>query len=154
MIGLRGAWLEAQRLLSQAMNGSQKTLKVSPEKLTALIQGSWRTTPSAKADHISMHMLQAIHSEGTDAQTAVDLYQLVIDQAKAARDLPYVVPAYFRILDLLERSKRTEDALATIRRLDKEIGENQAGRPKISSAQEELLSLRRTTLTAAAQRPF
>ncbi len=81
-------------------------------------------------------------------------YRTVVDQAKTDRDLELVLPAYFRMLDILERGQRAKEALEIIDRLEKHFSPSTNGRQRPSAAQLETLSLRKTRLTAAIQRGY
>ncbi len=146
LMGLYGGWPEAQRLLWQILNSTQPSVKVSSDKLTALLAGPWERAPNGKSDSMSLHMLEAIQADGKDLNLAIEKYQLVVEKAKAARDLPFVVPAYLRMLDLLERVKRPTEALELISHLEKHLAGGQTGSGHPPQGLEDILSLRKTRL--------
>ncbi len=153
MIGLYGGWAQAQRLLAQLRSRAQSNrIKLPEDKFAALITGPWEKAPRAHLDRISMHMLEAMQAESHDPRTALAKYQIVIDQAKAPRDLPFVTPAYMRMIDLLERSERQQEALSLIGQVEKLGGEKPKGPKSLTAAQLEDLSLRKTRLQAALPR--
>lgn len=149
LIGLYGGWPEAQRLFWQVMNGNKQSVKLSDDKLTALLGGSWEQAPHGKTDRISMYMVEALRAEGKDLATALDKYQSVVEKGKAPRDVPFVIPAYLRMLDLLERAKRPTEALEVITHLEKYLTDHAAGPTSPPPDLQDLLSLRKTRLVQA-----
>ncbi len=154
LIGLRCTWPQAQRLLSQVMSSSSKRVKLSSDKFDALLKVAWDDNPKAKVDLVAVSMIEAVRAEGKNEATAVSKYRLVIDEAKTDRDLELVLPAYFRMLDILERGARAKEALEVIDRLEKRFSPSTNGRHRPTAAQLETLSLRKTRLTAAIQRGY
>lgn len=155
LIGLHCSWPQAHRLLSQTMAVRPKGVKLSDEKFEALLRSSREQPPGkTKEDRVAIYMLEAVRAEGRDAGTAVKQYRKVVDEAKTARDLPLVLPAYLRMLDLLERSERPKEALELIDRFEKEYLEETNGPHGPTPAQREMLSLRKTRLTATLQRSY
>jgi hypothetical protein len=69
----------------------------------------------------------------------------VIDNATAERDLPFVVPSYLRLADLLDRIGRKAEALSVVdkflRAYDGKPGKHTANDAQISD-----MSLRKTRL--------
>ena len=149
LIGLYGDWPEAQRLFWQVRNSSTKSIKATNEKLTALLGASWEQAPHGKTDRLSMQMLEATRAEGKDLTTALDKYQVVVEKAKAPRDLAFVIPAYLRMLDLLERAQRPTEALELIGHLGKYLSDHRTGPTPPSPRLLDLLSLRKTRLLKA-----
>ena len=155
LVGLYGGWPEAIRLLQQlTVNPRPKSIKLTDDKLSALLRVPWQSAKNGNADRLSVQMLEAIRTEGTDSETAVKKYQTIVDQARAPRDIPLVIPAYLRMVDILERSERSGEALDLISRFEKRYAEDQGKGDRPTHAQRELLSLRKTRLTATAQRAF
>ncbi len=152
LIGLYGGSPEGQRLRWQATNSSTQTVKVSAEKLSALLKGQWEKAPNGKADRISMHMLEGMLSETSDPMQALNMYHVVAEEAKSARDLPFVIPAYMRMSELYEKLQRPEDALNAIQSLERKLNNKVTPPSLISRAEEELLALKKTRLAVAASR--
>lgn len=154
LIGLRCTWSQSQRLLSQVMSSTAKRVKLSSDKFDALLRVSWAENPKAKVDLVAVSMIEAIRAEGKHPETAVSKYRIVVDHAQTDRDLELVLPAYFRMLDILERGEHAKEALAIIDRLEKQASPSTNGRHRPTAAQLETLSLRKTRLTAALQRGY
>ena len=154
LIGLYGGSPEGQRLRWQATISSTQTVKVSGEKLAALLKGQWEKAPNGKADRVSMHMLGGMLSETSDPMNALNMYQVVAEQAKSARDLPFIIPAYLRMTELYERLQQPEDALNAIQSLERKLSNKGLPPGLISRDEEELLSLKKTRLSVASSRPI
>ncbi len=154
LIGLRCTWPQAQRLLSQVMSSTSKRVKLSGDKFDALLKVAWDENPKATVDLVAVSMIEAIRAEGKDQARAVTKYRTVVDQAKTDRDLELVLPAYFRMLDVLERGQQAKEALEIIDRLEKQFRPTANGRQRPSADQLETLSLRKTRLTAVIQRGY
>lgn len=154
LIGLRCTWPQAQRLLSHVMSSTSKQVKLSGDKFDALLKVAWDQNPKAKVDLVPVSMIQAIRAEGKNEAAAVSKYRTVVEQAKTEHDLNLVLPAYFRMLDILERIERAGEALEMIDRLEKQFSPSTNGRHRPTAAQRETLSLRKTRLTAAVQRDY
>lgn len=154
LIGLRCTWPQAQRLLSYVMSSTSKRVKLTGDKFDALLKVAWDQYPKAKDDLVAVSMIEAVRAEGKNKATAVSKYRTVVEQAKTDRDLPLVLPAYFRMLDILERSEHAKEALEIIDRMEKQFSPSTNGRHRPTAAQLETLSLRKTRLTAAVQRGF
>jgi len=114
-VGLYGGWPEAKRVLEQlkAHNGR---MRLPDEELRSLLEGSQDAHAGATADRLSLRMLQAMHAEGKDRAAAIEHYRYIVEQAKEERDHTFVISAYLRLCDLLERAGHPDEALETIER--------------------------------------
>lgn len=120
IVGLYGGWPEADRLVRQLRAQSRrKPYRLSPPELLELFDGPWHRSAAASSDRLTIHMVQAMVNEREDADNAIVLYRVIVDQARGARDLRLLVPAYLRLTDLLERRGRDEEALAAVQRFEK-----------------------------------
>src|SRR5437867_11181215 len=61
-------------------------------------------------------MLQAIRVEGKEPAAAIEHYRYIVNQAKEERDRAFVISAYLRLCDLLERAGQPDEALEIIER--------------------------------------
>ena len=149
LVGLYGGWPRAQLLLRQLKAKSQpESIKLSSEALETFMKPSWQQAPNAAKDRLSMEILQAIQTQGSDASAAFTRYQTVVEKAEEDRDLALVKPAYLRMIDLLERLGRVGEALDLISRFEKEFGDGSQGKAALTHAQLESLALRKTRLLA------
>ncbi|MFM8552088.1 MAG: hypothetical protein ACKOCD_07230 [Nitrospiraceae bacterium] len=153
LVGLTGAWPEAERTLAQLKAGGGR-IRLAPEQLDKLLAEAQGKGATLAADQVSVNMLVAMQSEGSQPQAAIDAYRLVLDQAKKERDLPLLVPAYLRLADLLERAGKHADALAVADRFLSTYT-NKPGMPQPAHAptedQRTFMSLRKTRLMTFAR---
>lgn len=154
LVGLSGAWSEAERVLAHLKTGEGK-VRLSPEQMEKLLAEAQAKGGSIAAEQVAVNMLVAFQAEGRHPQAAIDAYRRVLDQAKKERDLPLLVPAYLRLADLLERTGMQADALEVADRFLSAYS-NQPGMPPPAHAptedQRTFMSLRKTRLMAAARR--
>jgi len=119
LVGLYGGWLEAREIVARLQRSPKKTVvRLSFEELCALVKGDWGESVSANTDRISMHMLEGLCLERTDVNRAISGYRYVIERAKEARHLSLVVPAYLRLMAVLIRADREEEASELIAQFD------------------------------------
>jgi hypothetical protein len=119
LIGLYGGWLEGRELVSRLQQAPKKhPVRLSSEELCALAKGAWSKSVSADTDRISMHLLEGWCFGKTDPAVAIEGLRYVVDRAKEMRHLPYVVPAFLRLMDLLLRSGRDDEARSVIEQFE------------------------------------
>jgi len=119
LVGLYGGWVEARQLVSRMPQSSKPhPLKLSSEELDALIRGAWSRSISADTDRISMHLLEGWCLGKTDAAPAIEGLRYVVDRAKEARHLSYVVPAALRLMELLLKAGREDDTRLAIEQFE------------------------------------
>lgn len=153
LVGLSGSWPEAERTLARLKSGGGRAW-LSPEQIDTLLAEAQAKGAALAADQASVHMLCAMQTEGSHAQTAIDAYRWVLDQAKKERDLPLLVPAYLRLADLLERTGKQDDALDVADRfLSTYHSAPEATQPAHGPTEDQrtCMSLRKTRLMAAAR---
>lgn len=147
VIGIYGAWREAQRLVDYLRKRSkQAPLKLTDKVIQELLAGDWEKTISSGADRIAIHMLEAMRMEGSDPEAALFRYKFVISQASSARDLYLVVPAYLRQVELLGKLKRKEEALEVIEGFEKRYEGKKPIPPFPTEAQRGTISLHKSRL--------
>lgn len=150
VIGIYGAWREAQRLVDYLRKRSKKSpLKLTEKVVVELLSGDWEKTISAGADRIAIHMLEAMRMEGSDSEAAVFRYRFVVTQATSARDLYLVVPAYLRLVELLARLKRHEEAVEVIQGFEKRYEDKKPIPPFPTEAQKGAMSIIKSRLVMA-----
>jgi hypothetical protein len=143
-IGLYGGWAEAQRVQTQLPKHGGR-LRLSPEEFGKFLVGAVARRSGVAADQISLTMLEAMRAEGNHPEISIERYRYVIDNAKAERDLPFVVPSYLRLADLLDRVGRKAEALSVVDEFLKSYdGKTGSNRP--NDAQVSAMSLRKTRL--------
>jgi hypothetical protein len=119
LIGLYGGWLEGREVVSRLQQAPKKhSVYLSPEELCALAKGAWSKSVSADTDRISMHLLEGWCFGKTDPAAAIEGLRYVVERAKEARHRPYVVSAYLRLMDLLLRAGRDDEARLVIEQFE------------------------------------
>ena len=114
-----GAWLEARGVLEKLRKNSKKGgIQLSAEEVRALVNGQWERCISADTDRISMHALEGWCLGKTDQKTALEGLQYVVERAKEARHLPFVVPASLRMMELLLKAGRDDEARLAIEQFE------------------------------------
>jgi hypothetical protein len=145
-VGLYGGWPEAKRVLEQlkAHNGK---LRLTDEEFSGLLEGSQHAQAGATADRLSLRMLQAIHAEANERATAIEHYRYIVEQAKEERDRTFVISAYLRLCDLLERAGHPDKALETIEHCLRDYGGKKKGPDAPTETQRAMLAKRKAHLT-------
>ncbi|MGE5710837.1 MAG: tetratricopeptide repeat protein [Nitrospira sp.] len=147
LVGLYGGWLEAREIVARLQRSSKHTiLRLSPAELYATVKGQWKQSVSADTDRVSVHLLEAICFEKSDADVAIEAYRYVIDQAKETRHLPFVVPAYLRLIALLLRVGREEEARHAIERCESRFPAAQCDPHAPSTEQRKALEEKKSLL--------
>jgi hypothetical protein len=119
LIGLYGGWVEAREVVNWLQQAPKKhPVRLSSEELCTLAKGAWSKSVSADTDRISMHLLEGWCFGKTDSAVAIEGLRYVVDRAKEGRHRPYVVPAYLRLMDLLLRAGRDEEARLVIEQFE------------------------------------
>ena len=152
MIGLYGSWPQAQRVLDQLKKVKAQRFKLSEKNISALLKGPWQTDKKAKVDQYSMLMLEAMLLETSELAIAIGNYRMIIEQAKAPRDLPLIVPAYIRLIELYERADQPREGAELIVQMEKRFGKSGPAKATLTDSQQEFLSLTKTRLSASFQR--
>lgn len=111
LIGLYGGWIEAREMVARIQKLAKKTsVRLSPGELRTLVKGQWKKSVSPDTDRISVSLLEAFCDEEHNADVAIEGYQYVTTRAKEPRHFPLVVPAYLRLIAMLLRVGREEEA--------------------------------------------
>ncbi|MER3423208.1 MAG: hypothetical protein C4293_08230 [Nitrospiraceae bacterium] len=150
LVGLHGGWPEARRVLERLKTTSQSVgVRLSDEEMVTLLDGYRDENIGASIDRIPVHILEAMRVEESDPELAIFRYRFVIENAKANHELPLVVPSYLRMADLLERIRRTKEALDIISQFERVCSETKMRRYSPSAVQSGAMSLRKTRLMLA-----
>ena len=91
--------------------------------------------------------------EGSDPDASIFRYRFVINQASSARDLYLVVPAYLRLVGLLERLRRHEDALEVIQGFEKRYEGKKSVAPFPTEAQRGAISVHKSRIVMMQRQP-
>ena len=119
LVGLYGGWAEAREIVSRLQRSPRKhPLRLSSNEILGLAKGAWSKSISADSDRISMHLLEGWCFTTSDLAAAIEGLRYVVDRAKEARHLSSVVPASLRLMELLLKAGRDEDARAAIEQFE------------------------------------
>ena len=111
LIGIYGGWLEARELLQRLQKAPKPSVvRLSVDETIRLTTGDWKKSVSADTDRVNVHLLQALCREKTDVDRAIEGYRYVMERAKEERHEAFLVPAHLRLLALLLRAGREEEA--------------------------------------------
>jgi hypothetical protein len=108
LIELAGGW-PAVETFSRRLGGDSTMARLTDKEMTHLIKTGHAAASSS--DRLGIYVLEALGAEGSNPQFAISRYRQLIISAKEDGDYPFVVPAYLRLSDLLERAGRSTEAL-------------------------------------------
>jgi len=151
MIGLYGGWAAAASALATAKQNGGKA-RLSDAELTTLIEKSSEARAGASADRISLRMLSALRAEGSQTGTAIEHYRYILSHAEEDRDLAFMVPAYLRLSELLEKSGKASEALDLVEQCLRDYGEKKKGPDAPTEPQRAALNTRKNLLAAKVKR--
>jgi hypothetical protein len=158
LIGLYGAWPDAERLRKQ-LKWNRGKVQLTDEQLEALTAGGKNRRAGFTADRISLVLLEALQIEKNDPLLAINRYRFVVDEADVKRDLPFVVPSYLRLSDLLETVGQAEEAHEVVDNFMQRYTKKKARGHRVrrteryrpSESQVVVMTTRRTRLAARTQ---
>lgn len=150
LVGLYGAWAEAE-LVQKELKQQGGRLHLSSTRLASLVEGAQARRAGVTADQISLSALEAVRAERSNPDQAVEHYRFVIENATKERDLAFLVPAYLRLVDLLEQRGRLDEALKSVDQFFSKQAEIQPPHAP-TDAQRSLMSLHKTRLMAALKK--
>ena len=139
IVGLSGNWPEAEELVI-ALRQSEHELILSEAEVVELIAKA--PTTQKGPDRPALYLLEALHMERNNPQFAISRYRSLIAQGKEGVPHPYVVTAYLRLSDLLERSGNLAASLSVVDEFMK-IGDGNFGPKRPTRPQMKIMSLRR-----------
>lgn len=152
-VGLYGGWPEATQLLERLRRvGRRRPLKLTEAELLELFDGPWHRSITSAGDRLTINMLEALRLEGKDAEGASVRYRYVIEEAKGARDVRMIAPAFLRWAELLERMGRHEETVDVIHRFERRFPENKRAFYYPSDTQRGVMAVRKFRLLASLKR--
>jgi tetratricopeptide (TPR) repeat protein len=151
MVGLYGGWAEARLALEQLKQQSGR-VRLSDDDLKGLVEGAQSARAGASADRMSIRMLNAMRAEGNNPETAIAHYRYVVSRAEEDRNLAFMVPAYLRLGELLEKSGKAAEALEMVERCLRDYGDKKKGPDAPTEAQRTALNTRKNLLAAKVKR--
>jgi hypothetical protein len=120
-------------------------------ELMEMILGPWERSISANTDHLSIHVLEAVLGDCQNPKPAMDKYRHTIEHAKEVRHMPLIVPAYFRLVDLLTTQGRTTDAVQFIEEFENRYKGKTSGPYAPTDKQLALMKIKKSHLNNAAR---
>lgn len=153
IVGLYGGWPEAAQLLERLRRQGRKTpLKLTDKELLALFDGPWHQSITSAGDRLTINMLEGMRVERKDPEGSAVRYRYVIDQAKGARDVRLVAPAFMRLAEVLEHLGRHEEAVEVIESFERRFPRNKRAFYFPSDAQRRVMATRKLRLQANLKR--
>ncbi len=120
VLGLYGGWPEANRILQLLRRQARETpLQLTREHLLELIDTSSSQSVEVGGDRLTMQLLQGLHLEAKNPEWAIGRYRTVIEEAKGAKDLRLVVPAFLRLAEVVAQAQGADVALQVINQFEK-----------------------------------
>jgi hypothetical protein len=152
LVGLYGAWPEAQRIVEQLrLSRKREPVQLDQNALMEMVLGPWERSISANTDRLGIYVLEAVLGDGTNPKPAMDKYRHTLENAKEVRHMPLIVPAYFRLVDLLAKQGQTAEALHFIEQFEKRYKGKTSGPYAPTEKQLNLMKVKKSHLKNAAQ---
>jgi hypothetical protein len=152
LVGLYGAWPEANRIVVQLrLSRKREPIQLDQDELREIILGPWEQSISASTDRFGIHVLEAVLGDCTNPSPAMEKYRDTLEYAKEVRHMPLIVPAYFRLVELLTRQGQTAEALHFIEQFEKRYKEKTSGLYAPTEKQFGLMKIKKSHLKNATQ---
>jgi len=147
LVGLVGNWPAAERLV-RILRDTQEPATLSEEEMSHFVVSSG---DYAGQDRPGLYLLEALNAEGSNPQFAMSRYRTLICQALEGNQHPYMVPAYLRLSDLLERGNNLAAALSVVDEFLMLVKNSRGPHPP-TRLQTKTMSVRRARLLKLLQR--
>lgn len=152
LVGLYGAWPEANRIVERLRSSHKREpIQLNQDELREMILGPWERSLSANTDRIGISVLEAVLGDCASPKTAMDKYDYALEHAKEVRHLPLIVPAYFRLMELLTRQGHTSEALYLIEQFEKRCKEGKLEPYAPTEKQVALIKIKKSHLKNATR---
>jgi len=152
LVGLYGAWPEAYRIIERLrLSRKREPIQLEQDELMEMILGPWERSISANTDRLSIYVLEAVLGDCSNPKPAMDKYRHALEHAKEVRHMPLIVPAYFRLVELLTRQGQTAEALHFIEQFEKRYKEPASGPYSPTEKQLGFMKIRKSHLKNAAR---
>ncbi len=107
LVGLYGAWPEANRIVERLrLSRKREPIQLDQNELREMIFGPWEQSISANTDRFGIYVLEAVLGDCANPSLAMEKYRDTLEYAMEVRHMPLIVPAYFRLVELLARQGR------------------------------------------------
>ena len=147
LVGLIGNWPEAE-WLRKMLRETQEPATLSEEEMRRFVSSSG---DYAGQDRPGLYLLEALNAEGSNPQFAMSRYRSLICQALEGNQHPYMVAAYLRLSDLLERGNNLAAAVSVVDEFLMLV-KNSPGPHPPTRLQTKVMSVRRARLLKLLQR--
>ena len=152
LVGMYGAWPEANRIVERLRSSRKREpIQLDQDELREMILGPWERSISANTDRFGICVLEAVLGDRENQKPAMDKYRQILEYAKEVRHMPLVVPAYFRLVELLTRQGQTAEALHFIEQFEKRYKGKTSGPYAPTEKQLSLMKIKKSHLKTAAQ---
>jgi len=152
LVGLYGAWPEAHRIIQRLrLSRKREPIQLEQDELMEMILGPWERSISANTDRLSIYVLEAVLGDCSNPKPAMDKYRHALEHAKEVRHMPLIVPAYFRLVELLTRQGQTAEALHFIEQFEKRYKGKKSGPYAPTEKELALMTLKKSHLKNAAR---
>src|SRR5262249_17986363 len=140
-----------QIVLRLRLSRKRESIHLDQDELREMVLGPWERSISANTDRFGIYVLEAVLGDCTNPGPAMEKYRDTLEYAKEVRHLPLIVPAYFRLVELLTRQGQTVEALHFIEKFEKRYKGKAVG-PYAPTAKElGLMTLKKSHLKNAAR---
>jgi hypothetical protein len=154
LVGLYGAWPEANRIVEQLrLSRKREPIQLSQGELEEMVLGPWERSISANTDRLGLYVLEAVLGDCSNPNIAMDKYRHTLEQAKEIRHMPLIVPTYFRLVELLTTQERSTEALQLIEQFENRYKGGKSGPYAPTEKQLALMKIKKSYLKNAARTP-
>lgn len=152
LVGLYGAWPEAQQIVRRLRSSRKRgPIRLNQHELMEMVFGPWEQSISANTDQLGIYVLEAVLGDSENPTPAMDKYCYTMEHAKEVRHMPLIVPAYFRLVDLLTMQGRTAEALQFIEEFEKRYEGNKSVPYAPTTQQMRLMQIKKSQLKDTAR---
>jgi hypothetical protein len=153
LVGLYGAWPEANQIVEQLqLSRKREPIQLNQDELREMILGPWEQSISANTDRFGICVLEALLGDCTNPSPAMEKYRDTIEYAKEVRHMPLIVPAYFRLVELLTKQGQTAEALHFIEQFEKRYKRKTSGPYAPTEKELGLMRLKKSHLKNTVKR--
>jgi hypothetical protein len=152
LVGLYGAWPEGNEIVTRLRQSHKREpIQLGQDELMEIILGPWERSISANTDRLGIYVLEAVLGDCSNPKPAMDKYRQILESAKEVRHMPLIVPAYFRLVELLTRQGQAAEALHFVEQFEKRYKTGQSGPYAPSQKQLGLMAIKKSHLKNAAR---
>jgi hypothetical protein len=152
LIGLYGAWPEADRIVTRLrLSRKREPIQLSQDELGEMVLGPWERSISANTDRLGIYVLEAVLGDRSNPSIAMDKYLHTLEHAKQIRHMPLIVPTYFRLVELLTAQERTIEALRLIEQFEERYTGRKSGPYAPTEKQFAIMKIKKSHLINATR---